>query len=59
MSKGMYANFDEIVDLTLMETMMLQNFYSAVYAVHHALPFLKMARGQIIVVSSIAGFDFP
>jgi short-subunit dehydrogenase len=52
---GMVARFDETSDLTAYERLMRVNFLGSVYPTHHALPHLKKSRGQIVVVSSLAG----
>jgi short-subunit dehydrogenase len=52
---GMLARFDELRDLSVYETLMKVNYLGCVYLTHHALPYLKTSRGQIVVVASVAG----
>ncbi len=52
---GMNARFDEISDLSVFEKLIRLNYLGPVYLTHEALPHLKKARGQIVVVSSVAG----
>jgi len=52
---GMNARFDEMTDITVFEKLMRVNYLGPVYLTHEALPHLKKSRGQIVVVSSMAG----
>ena len=52
---SMMARFDQIDDLSLYERLMKVNYLGCVYPTHHALPHLKKSRGQIVVMSSLAG----
>ena len=52
---GMNARFDEMTDLSVFEKLMRLNYLGPVYLTHEALPHLKKSRGQIVVVSSVAG----
>jgi short-subunit dehydrogenase len=52
---SMMARFDEIEDLGLYERLMKVNYLGSVYSTHYALPHLKKSRGQIVVMSSLAG----
>jgi short-subunit dehydrogenase len=52
---GMNARFDEMSDLGVFEKLMRVNYLGPVYLTHEALPHLKKSRGQIVVVSSMAG----
>ena len=52
---GMNARFDEMTDISVFEKLMRLNYLGPVYLTHEALPHLKKARGQIVVVSSVAG----
>jgi len=52
---SMWSRFDEVLDLSIYETLMRVNYLSCVYLTHHALPHLKSARGQIVAVASLAG----
>lgn len=55
---GMRARFDELPDLSLMETIMRVNFWGSVYCTHYALPHLRATKGRIVVVVS-GGGKFP
>jgi len=46
----------ETVDLKVLKQVMDINFWGTVYATHAALPHLKMVKGGIIGISSIAGY---
>lgn len=52
---GMNARFDEMTDLSVFEKLMRLNYLGPVYLTHEALPHLKKRRGQIVVISSVAG----
>jgi NAD(P)-dependent dehydrogenase (short-subunit alcohol dehydrogenase family) len=52
---GMNARFDEMTDLSVFEKLMRLNYLGPVFLTHEALPHLKRSRGQIVVVSSVAG----
>ena len=52
---SMMARFDQIDDLSLYERLMKVNYLGCVYPTHFALPHLKKSRGQIVVMSSLAG----
>ena len=52
---GMNARFDEMTDISVFEKLMRLNYLGPVYLTHEALPHLKKSRGQIVVVSSVAG----
>jgi short-subunit dehydrogenase len=52
---SMMARFDEIEDLAIYERLMKVNYLGCVYPTHFALPHLKKSRGQIVVMSSLAG----
>jgi NAD(P)-dependent dehydrogenase (short-subunit alcohol dehydrogenase family) len=54
---SMNARFDEIEDLALYERLMKVNYLGCVYPTHYALPHLKKSRGQIVVMSSLAGLN--
>jgi len=51
----MWARFDEIEDIDLIERIMKVNYFGSVYCTHFALPFLKESRGRIVGVSSLTG----
>jgi short-subunit dehydrogenase len=52
---GMNARFDEMTDVSMFEKLMRLNYLGPVYLTHEALPHLKKSRGQVVVVSSVAG----
>ena len=52
---GMNARFDEMTDISVFEKLMRLNYLGPVYLTHEALPHLKKSRGQIVVISSVAG----
>ena len=54
---SMMARFDEIEDLGLYERLMKVNYLGCVYPTYYALPHLKKSRGQIVVMSSLAGLS--
>ena len=54
---SMMARFDEIEDLSVFGRLMDVNYLGSVYPTHYALPHLKKSRGQIVVMSSLAGMN--
>jgi short-subunit dehydrogenase len=52
---SMWARFEEIRDLAVLERIMQVNYMGAVYCTHHALPYLREARGRLVGISSLAG----
>jgi short-subunit dehydrogenase len=52
---SMWARFDEIQDLSLMEQLMRANYFGSIYCTYYALPYLKKRRGRIAGISSLAG----
>jgi short-subunit dehydrogenase len=54
---GMLARFDETSDLSIYERLMDVNYLGCVYPTYYALPHLKQSRGQIVVMSSLAGLN--
>lgn len=52
---SMRAPFAE-VEMSVLERLMLVNFWGAVYCTQAALPWLLRSRGSIVGVSSVAGF---
>eukprot|EP01100_Stratorugosa_tubuloviscum_P010637 TRINITY_DN4594_c0_g1_i1.p1 TRINITY_DN4594_c0_g1~~TRINITY_DN4594_c0_g1_i1.p1 ORF type:complete len:290 (+),score=100.65 TRINITY_DN4594_c0_g1_i1:44-871(+) len=58
--QAMHCLFENITALQqVMHQIMNVNFNGAVYCAYHALPHLKLTRGQIVVVSSVAGQISP
>lgn len=52
---SMWARFDELRDLSVVERIMRVNYLGSVYCTWHALPHLKQTRGRIVGVSSLTG----
>jgi short-subunit dehydrogenase len=51
----MWARFEDIHDMSILERIMQVNYMGAVYCTYHALPHLKQSRGRIVGISSLAG----
>ena len=51
----MWALFEEIKDLSLLERIMQVNFFGSVYCTYYALPHLKKSKGRIVSVASLTG----
>ncbi len=51
----MWAKFEDLQDLGLVEQIMRINFFGSVYCTHYALPYLKQTKGQIVAISSLTG----
>jgi short-subunit dehydrogenase len=51
----MFAPFDQVKDLSLVERIMQVNYFGSVYCTHYALPNLKESKGRIVGVSSLTG----
>jgi NAD(P)-dependent dehydrogenase (short-subunit alcohol dehydrogenase family) len=51
----MWAYFDEIQDLSIVEQIMRVNYLGSVYCTHYALPHLKESQGRLVGVSSLTG----
>jgi NAD(P)-dependent dehydrogenase (short-subunit alcohol dehydrogenase family) len=52
---SMWARFDELTDLSIVEQIMRVNYLGAVWCTHAALPHLKQTGGRIVAVSSLTG----
>jgi short-subunit dehydrogenase len=52
---SMWAPFDKITDLSMVEKIMRVNYLGSVYPTFYALPFLKKSRGRIVALSSLTG----
>jgi NAD(P)-dependent dehydrogenase (short-subunit alcohol dehydrogenase family) len=52
---SMWARFDEILDLSLIEQIMRVNYFGSVYCTHYALPYLKETQDRIVGISSLTG----
>ena len=51
----MWARFEEIEDLSLLEHIMRVNYFGSMYCTYYALPYLKKSRGRIVGISSLTG----
>ena len=51
----MWARFEDIADMSILQRIMQVNYMGAVYCTHHALPHLRASRGRIVGISSLAG----
>jgi len=51
----MWARFEDIQDLSVLERIMQVNYMGAVYCTRHALPHLKASGGCLVGISSLAG----
>jgi len=51
----MWANFEDVRDISFYEQIMRVNYLGSVYCTYYALPFLKKTKGQIVGISSLAG----
>jgi short-subunit dehydrogenase len=52
---SMWAKFEDIQDMSILERLMQVNYMGAVYCTHHALPHLRETGGRIVGISSLAG----
>jgi short-subunit dehydrogenase len=53
--RAMWARFDELTDLAVMEDIMRLNYLGSVHCTHFALPHLKQSRGLIVAIASASG----
>jgi short-subunit dehydrogenase len=53
--RAMWARFDELTNLGVMEDILRLNYLGSVYCTHFALPHLKQSRGLIVAVASVSG----
>lgn len=51
----MWAEFDQLTDLTVFDKLHQVNLMGSVYCTHYALPYLKQNKGNIVAISSMAG----
>ena len=51
----MWARFEDIQDLSVLERIMRVNYMGAAYCTRHALPYLRASKGVLVGVSSLAG----
>jgi short-subunit dehydrogenase len=52
---SMWARFEDIQDMSILERIMQVNYMGAVYCTCHALPHLRASGGRIVGVASLAG----
>ncbi len=53
--RSMYANFEDIRDISIFEALMRVNYLGSVYCTYYALPHLKQTHGRIVGISSLTG----
>ena len=51
----MWARFEDITDMSILQRIMQVNYMGAVYCTKHALPHLRDTKGLIVGISSLAG----
>jgi len=51
----MWARFEDIDDMSILERIMQVNYMGAVYCTRHALPWLRQSRGVLVGVASLTG----
>jgi len=51
----MWAKFEDLLDLGMIEQIMRVNYFGSVYCTYYALPYLKQTKGQIVAISSLTG----
>jgi short-subunit dehydrogenase len=51
----MWALFEEIEDLSILEKIMQVNYFGSVYCTYYALPHLKASQGRLVGVASLTG----
>jgi short-subunit dehydrogenase len=51
----MWARFEDIHDLAVLERIMQVNYMGSVYCTRHALPHLRESKGLLVGISSLAG----
>jgi short-subunit dehydrogenase len=52
---SMWARFEDIRDVSVLERIMQVNYMGSVYCTRHALPYLRQSRGRLVGISSLAG----
>ncbi|MFN8597829.1 MAG: SDR family oxidoreductase [Anaerolineae bacterium] len=52
---SMWARFDQLQDLDMLDRIMRVNYLGAAYCTFYALPHLKQTHGRLVAVSSLAG----
>ncbi len=53
----MWALFENLPNVDLIEKIMRVNYFGSVYCTHYALPYLKQARGRIVAVASLTALS--
>lgn len=53
----MWARFEDIGDMAILERIMRVNYMGAVYCTHYALPHLKASRGRLVGVASLTALN--
>jgi short-subunit dehydrogenase len=51
----MWARFEDIRDLSILDRIMRVNYLGAVFCTAHALPHLRATQGRIVGIASLAG----
>jgi short-subunit dehydrogenase len=51
----MWANVEDVEDLSIYEDLIKLNYLSGVWCTYHALPYLRKSKGLIVGISSVAG----
>ncbi len=51
----MWAKFEEIEDVSVLERIMQVNYMGAVYCTHYALPHIRRSKGRLVGISSLSG----
>jgi NAD(P)-dependent dehydrogenase (short-subunit alcohol dehydrogenase family) len=52
---SMWAKFEDIEDMAILERIMQVNYMGSVYCTRHALPHLRETRGRIVGIASLTG----
>jgi short-subunit dehydrogenase len=52
---GMWARFEDLKELDVLEQIMRINYLGSAYCTYYALPYLKKTHGRIVGVSSLTG----
>ncbi len=52
---SMWARFEDLQDLSILDRIMRVNYLGAAYCTFYAIPYLKQTRGRLVGVSSLAG----
>ncbi|MBW7958836.1 MAG: SDR family oxidoreductase [Anaerolineae bacterium] len=51
---SMWMKFEDVEDLASLEYLMRVNYFGSMYCTYYALPYLKITRGRIVAVASVA-----